>query len=156
MKWKKYRPFVLSILLALAVGGIGGLATQRGLPIYEQLTKPPLTPPALLFPVVWTLLYTFMGVGAALVWKTSGPLRTRALTVYAVQLMFNCLWSVLFFGFQAYLPALFWLLVLWLLIVTMVVLFYRVNPIAGVLQIPYLLWVSFAAYLNAGIWWLNR
>lgn len=156
MKWKTYLPYLVSVLIAFGVGGVGALATSRGLAAYEQLVKPALTPPALVFPIVWTILYLLMGVGAALVWRSAHSLRGPALTVYAAQLLLNGLWSILFFGLQAHLPAFLLLVLLWLLIIAMVVLFRRIEPAAGYLQLPYLLWVTFAGYLNLGIWLLNR
>lgn len=156
MHSKKYLPYVISILLVFLVGGISGLVTATGMQAYELLVKPPLTPPSFVFPIVWTILYLLMGIGAAIVWKSDSPVRGTALTVYAIQLFFNCLWGVLFFGLHARLVAFIWLVALWLLIIVMIVLFYKAKPIAGYLQLPYLLWVTFAGYLNLAIWWLNR
>lgn len=156
MRIKKYLPYAVSVLIALAVGWIGSLTTASGMQAYEQLVKPPLTPPSAVFPIVWTALYALMGIGAALVWKSDHPVRGTALTIYVVQLLFNCLWSILFFGLGAYFISFVWLLALLLLIVAMTVSFYKTSPTAGYLQVPYLIWVSFAGYLNLGIWWLNR
>jgi len=156
MKFKKLRPYIVSILIALAVGLLSGIATNRGMPIYEHLIKPPLTPPSIVFPIVWTILYILMGISAAMVWNSTDEKRGTALSIYALQLVFNAIWSILFFSFEAYLFAFFWLVLLWLLIIMMIISFYRIRPIAGLLQIPYLLWVTFAGYLNFMIWQLNR
>lgn len=156
MKWKKALSFVLSILLALLVGFLGSLATQRGLPAYMELTKPPFTPPPAVFPIVWTILYVLMGIGAAIIWNSKSPLRQSALLLYLAQLIVNGLWSFLFFGLQLYCASFVWLVTLWLLVLNMIRLFRRIDPLAGNLQIPYLLWLTLAGYLNLGICVLNR
>ncbi len=156
MRWKKYLPYIASILIALAIGAIGALVTSQGMPVYQQLVKPPLTPPPIVFPVVWTILYVLMGISAAMIWKSSSDFRGPALTVYTAQLLFNGLWSILFFGLHTYFFSFLWLVILWLLVAATAVLFHRIKPISGYLQIPYLLWITFAGYLNLGIWQLNR
>lgn len=153
---KKLKPYIVSILIALAVGMLGGIVTYNGMPAYEQLTKPALTPPSFIFPIVWTVLYTLMGISSAIIWKSKDDWRGCALSVYSFQLLVNGLWSILFFGLKSYLLSFFWLLLLWILIIIMIWCFHRINRAAGLLQIPYLLWVSFAAYLNFMVWFLNR
>ena len=153
---QKWIPYLISILTTFAVAGLASIATVKGMPAYEQLVKPPLTPPMWLFPVAWGILYLLMAIGAAMIWRSaSSGARKQALVLYGVQLFFNALWSVLFFGFQQYLIAFLWLVVLWFLILAMIKAFSRINPTAARLQIPYLLWVLFAGYLNLGIWLLN-
>lgn len=121
-----------------------------------MLNQPPLSPPAWLFPVVWTLLYTLMGIASYLVAVSEKTYRARtALTVYGVQLAFNFFWSLIFFNLHAYLFAFVWLVLLWLLIIITTVLFYQISRPAGYLLIPYLLWVTFAGYLNLAIALLN-
>lgn len=156
MKWKKYLPELISVLIALAAGAIGGIATMKGLPAYEQLVKPALTPPAVVFPIVWTILYILMGISSARIWKSNAPSRRTALGLYWDQLLINILWSLAFFGLQAHFFAFLLLLLLWGLILAMILAFYKIDPLAGLLQIPYLIWVTFAGYLNLGIWLLNR
>lgn len=154
---KQLKPYLVSILLALAVGALGGIATSNGMPAYEQIAKPALTPPSIVFPIVWTILYTLMGISAAIIWKEDKSEQRRvALTIYALQLALNFLWSFLFFSLQAYFLSFLCLLLLWVLIITMIWSFSRVNRTAALLQIPYLLWVTFAGYLNLAIWLLNR
>lgn len=150
----KYLSYLAFLLISLAAGGIGSLFTMAGLPAYEQLNRPPLKPPSILFPIVWTILFLLMGVGAARVWKRPG--RDRAILVYGVQLFFNVLWSAWFFLLQWRLFAFFWLLALILLVALMIRSFIRIDVLAGAIQIPYLLWCAFAAYLNFGFWFLNR
>lgn len=156
MKFNKLKPYLVSILIALAVGFLSGIVTFRGMPAYEQLIKPPLTPPSVVFSIVWPILYILMGISAAMIWKSTDDNRGEALSIYALQLVFNAIWSVLFFGFETYFFSFIWLVLLWFTILLMIVSFYRIRPVAGVLQIPYLLWVTFAAYLNYAIWQLNR
>ena len=123
---------------------------------FDSVTKPPLSPPAWLFPVVWTILYVLMGIASYLVLTSNMPARSRtALGVYAAQLFFNFFWSLIFFNLENYLFAFVWLVILWLLILLNTVLFYRIDKRAGYLLIPYIIWVTFAGYLNFGIYLLN-
>ena len=108
----------------------------------------------LAFPIVWTILYVLMGIASYLVYTSNLPDRT-ALTVYAIQLIFNFMWSIFFFNMQWYLFAFFWLILLWLLILYTIRLFYQISRPAGYLMIPYLLWVTFAGYLNYAIYLMN-
>lgn len=156
MKFKKLKPYLVSILIALAVGLLSGIVTYRGMPAYEQLLKPPLTPPSVVFSIVWPILFVLMGISAAMIWKSTDERRGNAIIIYAFQLLFNAVWSMLFFGFEAYLLSFIWIVLLWFLILLMIISFYRIRPIAGLLQIPYLIWVTFAGYLNFMIWMLNR
>ena len=157
MQAKPWKRYVFYIVLTEAVGIIAGILIRDGTKIYsETITKPPLSPPAILFPIVWTILYAVMGFSAARI-SLSPPTaaRKRALYVYFAQLIFNFFWSIIFFSFQAFGVAFFWLLVLWALILWMILAFKKINPLAGYLQIPYLIWVTFAGYLNLGVWVLN-
>ena len=155
---KHWKTYALWILLAEAVGGLSGWLTREGTKIYQAtVEQPPLSPPPLVFPIVWGILFALMGIGAARVYLSpiSGN-RTRALLVFGLQLLFNFFWSIIFFNLQAFGFAFLWLAVLWGLILGMIVLFARVDKAAAYLQIPYLLWVTFALYLNVGVWMLNR
>ncbi|MBR2590825.1 MAG: tryptophan-rich sensory protein [Clostridia bacterium] len=157
MKPKPWKKYAFYILITEAVGLIAGLIIREGTKLYAQtITKPPLSPPAILFPIVWSVLYALMGVSAARV-ALSPPAarRKKALYIYFVQLAFNFLWSIIFFEWQAFGVAFFWLLILWALILWMLLAFRNIEPGAGYLQIPYLVWVSFAGYLNLGVWILN-
>ena len=153
--WKTYAVWILA---TEAVGALSGFLTREGAKLYSQtISKPPLSPPALVFPVVWGVLFLLMGVGAARVYlaPASGA-RSRSLLLFFVQLAFNFFWSILFFNFQRFGLAFLWLIVLWILILWMILAFRKVDPPAAWLQVPYLLWVTFAAYLSAGVWILNR
>ena len=150
--------YLLWIVAVEAVGILSGLLTRQGTILYQMTAqKPALTPPGIVFPIVWTILYALMGIGAARVAaQPAGRARADALNVFVIQLVVNFFWSLLFFNAQAYGFALLWLLLLWILILIMMVLFWRVDRISALLQIPYLLWVTFAAYLNYAVWQLNR
>lgn len=146
------------IFFAEAVGALAGWLTRDGMETFNATAiQPPLSPPGILFPIVWAVLYGLMGVGAARIHLApKSALRTRALLVFLAQLLMNYFWSIIFFGVQAFGLAFFWLLGLWGLILWMILSFRKVDRVAAWLQIPYLLWVSFAAYLNLGVWVLNR
>lgn len=156
--WKKIKPYVISVLIALAVGGLSALVTRESMDIYSQIVRPRLAPPGYIFPIVWTILFVLMGISSALVYvkaKESPTIQKTGLGVYALQLAVNFFWSVLFFNFQAFLVSFLWLILLWILIVIMILRFHKISPLAAYLQIPYLLWVTFAGYLNWMIYMLN-
>jgi tryptophan-rich sensory protein len=153
-----WKPYVFWILLAEAVGALSGWLSREGSEVFSQtVTQPPLSPPAILFPIVWSILYALMGIGAARVSLTpSSPERSRSLNLFVIQLVVNFFWSLIFFNAQAYGFAFLWLLLLWMLVLLMILAFRQVDPVAAWLQIPYLLWLTFAAYLSFGVWYLNR
>ncbi len=152
-----WKTLLLCIIIPLAVGGLSALISMGGMQAYAEFEQPPLAPPGWLFPIVWTILYVLMGIASYLLVTSKASTRHigSALKTYALQLFFNFCWSIIFFNFQLYWVALAWLVVLWLLIVLCIVRFYRVSETAAFLMIPYLLWVTFAAYLNAGVAALN-
>lgn len=153
VQWKKW---LICVAIPLGVGGLSALVTRQAMQTFGRLNQPPLSPPAWLFPVVWTALFLLMGIASYLVLTAGQPYRARtALTVYGIQLVFNFFWSLLFFNLQAYWAAFVWLLALWGLILLNTLLFYRLKKQAGFLLIPYLVWVTFAGYLNAAIALLN-
>jgi tryptophan-rich sensory protein len=123
---------------------------------YAAAAKPALTPPPYVFSVVWTILYVLMGVGAAMIYRSGKPERWKALTLYALQLGANFLWPLIFFGLGAYGWAFVWLLILTALAALMALRFGKISRAAAYLQIPYLLWLLFAGYLNLGVHLLNR
>ena len=155
----KLQPKKLAVCLAvpLAVGGLAALLSRSGMADFALLRKPPLTPPAWVFPVVWTALYLMMGLASYLVWESRTPREhvAAALTVYACQLSVNFLWPILFFTLKLYLFAFFWLVALWLLVLAAFAFFRKLQKTAGLLMLPYLLWVTFAGYLNFGVCLLN-
>lgn len=172
------KTLAISILIPLAVGVVAGLLTREGIEQFASLNKPPLSPPAWLFPVVWTILYILMGISSYLIYvsgvprekklclnlnSTNSELNTRkenekkaqALTTYDYQLVVNFLWPIFFFDFQWYFFSFLWLVLLWILTAKMILEFGKIFSIAAWLNVPYLLWLSFAGYLNLGIWLLN-
>ena len=157
MDKSKLKTYGLAILLTEAVGGVAGLFTSMGMDEYMRAEKPPLTPHAIVFPIVWTILYALMGISVARIWLSPATKeRNHGLIIYAVQLFFNFFWSIIFFNLQAYGFAFLWLIALWALILAMIIIFNKTDRLAALLQIPYLIWVTFAAYLNFLVWLLNR
>ncbi len=158
--WKKFKPYAVSAVIALAVGGLSALLTKNGMDIYKSsVNKPPLNPPMILFPIVWFILFALMGTGSALIYKNRDKNRaaaSAALRVYALQLAVNFFWSIIFFNLRAYLFAFVWLLLLWALIAVMIIGFAKLSKTAAYMQLPYLLWVTFAGYLNLMVYILNR
>lgn len=148
--------FILFPAISLGVGALAGFLTKDSLAnVYPLLEKSSLTPPGWVFPIVWMVLYLLMGIGMALVEARGGPERSRALSLFGIQLALNFGWSLLFFNSGAYLSALLCLIVLWVMILAMAGSFASVSRPAAWLQIPYLLWVAFAGCLNAAVWVLN-
>ncbi len=155
----KIKPYVISCAIALAVGGLSALLTAGSMDLYSEIVQPPLAPPSFLFPVVWTVLYILMGIGAAMIYleKDRMPREvSHALIVYAVNPFLNFFWSIIFFNMRAFLFSFIWLVLLWATIIVMIIKFRHIKPLAGYLQIPYLVWVTFAGYLNLAIYILNK
>lgn len=152
IEWEKLLIFVA---IPLAVGTIAGLLIRGSLPLYASVQKPALAPPAWLFPIVWTLLYALMGFSSYLIFQSDSPEKTKALAIYALQLTVNFIWPLIFFNAQNFLLAFVILLLLWLLVLIMIFCFYKIDPLAASLQIPYLLWLTFAVYLNLSVYLMN-
>lgn len=149
--------FLVFPILALGVGALAGVLSRKGLEtVYPLLQKSPLTPPGAVFPVVWTVLYLLMGIGLALVVDKGGANVSQAVVLWALQLALNFSWSLLFFAGGYYLASLLCLAILWVAILAMIAAFAVVSRTAAWLQIPYLLWVTFAGYLNWAVWTSNR
>ena len=157
MRKYNWKPYAFWILLTQAVGGLSGFLTRDGVKHYTaQVVKPALSPPSMAFPIVWGLLYLLLGIGVTRIYLApASNNRSRALLVYLLQLGVNFFWSILFFNLRRYGLSLLWLLLLWGLILWMILLFRRVDRPAAWLQVPYVLWVTFAAWLNYGVWMLN-
>lgn len=148
---------IVAVFGTEAIGALSGMAAGGDfVSFYETLRKPPATPPPAVFGPVWTVLYLLMGVAAWLVWREGLTRQTAvALGLFAAQLALNFAWSLIFFGQHRLGAAMLEIAVLWLVILATIAAFWIVRPAAGALLLPYLAWVSFAAYLNAGIWRLN-
>lgn len=152
----KFKPLIISILIALAVGGLSGFISMGSMDTYENLQRPALSPPSWVFPVVWTILFILMGIASYIVYMSNSDIKEKALKVYAIQLAVNFIWPLIFFNGQKYFLAFVWLLFLIVLIMETILLFKEVNKKAAILLIPYLLWTIFAGYLNISIYLLNR
>lgn len=154
----KLRQLILSLAVPLAVGGLSAYLTMGAMEEFEALNQPPLAPPGLVFPVVWTALFILMGIASYLVVRAQAPqsITKKALLFYGIQLGLNFFWSLLFFNLGLHLVSFFWLILLWCIILLTAVQFAAIRRLAGLLMVPYLIWVAFAGYLNFAIYWLNR
>jgi len=144
MKIRDKSALIISILIPLAVGTMSALFSGN-MSSYSILTQPAFSPPGFIFPIVWTILYILMGISSYIVYSSNSPNKSKALLLYCIQLFFNFCWSIIFFGLDLFLFAFIWLIALILI----------VNPLSAYLQIPYLIWCIFAAYLNFSIFLLN-
>jgi len=155
---KKYKSYIVSVLIALAVGGLSALLTKDNMDIYSEINMPSFAPPSIVFAIVWPVLYVLMGISSGGVYdalKKDRERRANLLTTYAVNLGMNFLWSIVFFNFRAFLFAFIWLVLLAGVIFVMIRQFSAVKKWLGYLQIPYLLWVVFAGILNFAIYLMN-
>ena len=152
----KWKPLIISLAIPLAVGGLGALL-GGGMDTYQTLNQPPLSPPGWVFPVVWSILYLLMGYASYRIYVSEADRedKRKALTFYGIQLLLNFLWPVVFFGLQWYWAAFAVLLALWVMIYLTMHLFGVIDDTAENLLIPYLLWVTFAGYLNLGVALMN-
>ena len=152
-----YPQLIKAIAVPLLVGILSSLLTMNSMQVFASVNKPPLSPPAMLFPIVWTILYTLMGISSYLVMTSDGDKEDiqKAIRIYGFQLVVNFLWPTFFFNFQWYLFSFIWLLFLWVLVLIMILRFSTISKVAAWLNIPYLIWLTFAAYLNLGIFLLN-
>lgn len=152
--WTELLIFIIGTEL---VGALSSLLSGNFSSFYSELNKPPLAPPGIVFPIVWAILYALMGISAYMVNTSDADIKAkrRALTLYAVQLFVNFMWSIVFFRFEQIGAAAAVLILLVILVAVMIFTFRRIRPLAGYLNIPYLLWVLFAAYLNIGFLLLN-
>lgn len=155
---KNKKPYIISIAIALAIGGLSAFLTRNSMDIYSTVNTPPLSPPSILFPIVWTILYVLMGISAAIVYtkrQEQYVAVTSALFVYGISLFLNFWWSIIFFGGRLFTFALIWLILLDLSVIATIKRYKSISKLAAYLQLPYLIWVLFATYLNFGIVILN-
>ena len=152
----KLLTYGIAIAIPEAVGTLAGLLTRDGVEAFQQLPQSSLTPPGIVFPIVWTVLYALMGVSLGRIWLSPDSAeRTRGLGLFLFQLIFNFFWSFFFFNMQAFGFSLLWIIALWILIGLMILSFYKTDALAAWLQVPYFLWVTFATYLTYAAWRLN-
>lgn len=154
----KLKSLLVALGVPLALGGLAAFLTAEGMALFRAMPKPPLAPPAWLFPAVWTILYILMGTASYLVWVSgASPIRReRALSAYALNLAANFLWPFIFFAMELYLAAFIWLILLWAIAAVTALMFWYISQRAGKLMLPYLVWLGFAAYLNFAVWLLSR
>jgi tryptophan-rich sensory protein len=153
---KKIYKLVISLLIPQLAGGLGGIFTASSVKDwYPVLEKPSLNPPSWVFGPVWTALFFLMGYSLYLVWTSDKEDKKTAYWVFAVQLVLNVLWSIIFFGLHSPGGALIEIVFLWLAILATIIVFAKISKPAAWLLLPYILWVSFASYLNYAIWALN-
>lgn len=149
-----FKTYAKAILIPVVVGGIVGLIISGSID-YSSLKQPPLSPPSTLFPIVWSILYILMGISYGIL-DSNLLVDSGINSIYYLQLFVNALWSIFFFVFKWRFFSFLWILLLLALVVIMIVRFYRKNKASGLLQIPYLLWILFATYLNLGVYLLNK
>lgn len=151
----RIKPLIISLLISLGGGSIVGLLTRSSMSVYDDIVLPKFAPPSILFPIAWSILYILMGISSYMIYESRSHLKDKALTVYFLQLIINFLWPFVFFGERMFYLAFVILIVLWILVIYMIKLFYDIKPVAAYLNIPYILWLTFAAYLNLSIALLN-
>ena len=156
--WEKAKKYIIAIAIPLTVGLIAAALTMGDMDVYSKLKTPPLAPPAILFPIVWNILYILMGVSSALVYRdreNNIEATRKGLLYYGISLALTFAWTIIFFKFQAAFFALICIFLMLYFIIRTILEYHKVNRVAAYLQIPYAIWVAFATYLNAGIWLLN-
>jgi len=157
MKINNFFKLVIAIIVSELTGIIGSVFTISAIPNwYAGLVKPSLNPPSWIFGPVWVTLYALMGVALWLIWKSDSPQKIKAIWLFVIQLVLNAIWSPVFFGLHSIGDALAIIILLWAAIVLTIFVFAKVSKTAAYLLIPYILWVSFAGYLNYSIWALNQ
>lgn len=149
------KSFIVSILIPNLFGLFGSLIgnVSQG---FDAMVKPYFMPPAIVFPIVWTILYILMGISSYIIYSSNSEDKKSALTIYSIQLIINSLWTFFFFNLEWYLFSFIWILIMIFFVVIMIYKFYKINRLAGLLQLPYLVWLVFASILNFSVYLLNR
>lgn len=150
------KALILFIAIPLAGGMLTALLTGGGKNFYENLLQPSLSPPAIVFPIVWSILYINMGISMYRVYRSGKRSIKKALFVWCFQLALNFSWSFIFFDLKYFLLSFIWIIILWIFVAVMTIMFYEYDKTAAWLQVPYLLWVSFATYLTWSVYYLNK
>lgn len=148
------KKLIISVLIPLVVGFLSSFLIKNQIYLYDMLTKPLLAPPSIIFPIVWTILYILMGVSFYLIWNNKNT-NIDAFIAYGLQLFFNFFWPILFFNAGLLFVSFVWILLLGIVLIDTIYIFFKENPLAGVLLVPYLIWLTFATYLNGMIYLLN-
>ena len=153
---KNLRLLIVCVAIPLVLGLVSSLITGNSMEVFAEVNKPALSPPAWLFPVVWTILYTLMGISSYLILTSDkGGMKVQAIRLYNYQLIVNLLWPTFFFNLGWYFFSFLWLILLWILVLLMILKFKEISKLAAYLNIPYIIWLTFAGYLNLTIWLLN-
>lgn len=155
MKKIKFKKLIMITIITFVVGSFFSLFTMNNMDTFKELEKP-INVPGILFPIVWSILYILMSISCYIISESNDKNKDKALLWYGIQLVVNSLWSLIFFGFGAYLFAFIWIVLLLIAVIIMISKFYNIDKRAAYLNIPYILWIIFAGYLNFGIWLLNR
>ena len=155
MKNLDIKKLLFYIITTILIGTIPSIFVFKSMNIYTSLNRPPLSPPSIVFPIAWTILYILMGISIYIIMQSKRKLKKNARLIYYIQLATNALWTPIFFGFKEYFLAFLWILMLIVFVITMILTFYKISKKAAYIQIPYLLWLLFASYLNFGVFVLN-
>lgn len=150
--WKK---LIIITVITFIVGTFFSFFTMNSMDTFKDLSKP-INVPGVLFPIVWSILYLLMSISCYLIVQSNDKDKKEGIILYAIQLVINSLWALIFFGFGAYLLSFIWIIILLIVVIIMLAKFYNINKIAMYINIPYVLWLLFAAYLNLGIYLLNK
>ena len=145
----------INLAIPLVVGFSSSLLTRNSMEIYSNTNQPSFAPPSILFPIVWTILYILMGISSYMISQSNSYLKSKAMYIYASQLIVNFIWPLIFFNARMFLFAFFWLLLLLILVIYMIVTFKKINKVSACIQIPYILWLIFASFLNFSVYLLN-
>lgn len=151
----KLKSLLWNLFIPVFGGAVVGFLTKDSMNVYSQAVQPKLAPPPVVFPIVWSILYVLMGISSYMIYESKSIRKEKSLYVYYIQLILNFAWPFVFFSGKMFLVAFFILLLLWGMVIWMTGLFYKIKPLAAYLQIPYLIWLGFAAYLNLSIGFLN-
>lgn len=155
MKNIDLKKLLFYIIITILIGTVPSIFTFKNMSIYNELNKPPLSPPSILFPIFWTILYILMGISIYIIVKKNSKDINEAKLIYYIALVTNALWTPIFFGFKEYFLAFLWIVMLIVFVSAMIIKFYKIDKVSAYLQIPYIIWLIFAAYLNFGIVVLN-
>ena len=155
MKKINWKRLILITIITFVVGSFFSFFTMNNMDTFKELEKP-INVPGILFPIVWSILYLLMSISCYIITNSNDKNKNEAIIIYAIQLIINSVWSLIFFVFGAYLLGFIWIIILAVIVIIMIAKFYNINKKAAYLNIPYILWILFAAYLNFGIYILNK
>lgn len=155
MKNIDFKKLFFYIIITILIGTLPSIFIFKNMNVYGQLNKPPFSPPSIVFPIFWTIFYILMGISIYRIVQKNPKDVSEAKLIYYVQLITNALWTPIFFGFKEYFLAFLWIIMLIVFVSAMIIKFYKIDKISSYIQVPYLIWLIFAAYLNFGVVVLN-